>query len=84
MADTTPVFLKRTGLIPAPELRVTCRADGLDRTTTVFGQQAWLVSRAEDVRTVLSDATLFTTGDSMPVPEGADKFDNLLLNREPS
>jgi len=83
MADTTPVFLKRTGLIPAPDLRATCRADGLDRTTTVFGQQAWLVSRAEDVRTVLSDATLFTTGDAMPVPEGAAKIDNLLLMDPP-
>jgi len=83
MADTTPVFLKRSGLIPAPELRATCRAGGLDRTTTVFGQHAWLVSRAEDVRTVLSDATLFTSGDSMPVPEGADKIDNLLLMDPP-
>jgi len=82
MADTTPVFLKRTGLIPAPDLRATGRV-GLDRTTTVFGQQAWLVSRAEDVRTVLSDATLFTTGDAMPVPEGAAKIDNLLLMDPP-
>jgi hypothetical protein len=47
MADTTSVFLKRTGLIRAPELRATCRADGLDRTTTVFGQQAWLDSDKE-------------------------------------
>jgi cytochrome P450 len=83
MAGTTPVFLQRTGLIPGPDLRATCRADGLVRTTTVFGQQAWLVSRADDVRTVLSDATLFTTGDSMPVPEGAGKIDNLLLMDPP-
>jgi hypothetical protein len=83
MTDIPPVFLKRTGLIPAPELRATCRADGLDRTTTVFGQRAWLVSRAEDVRTVLCDATLFTADDSMPVPESADKIDDLLLTARP-
>jgi hypothetical protein len=83
IADTTPLFLKRTGLIPAPELRATCRADGLHRTTTVSGQQAWLLSQAEDVRTVLCDATLFTAGDSMPVPECADKIDNLLLMDPP-
>lgn len=80
-ADTpgteTPVFLRRDGLIPDATLSQTRNASGLIRSTTVFGQQCWLVSRAADVRTVLGDADLFTTGDSVPIfrADDPDRFD---------
>jgi len=76
MADTTnegmPVFLRRTGLMPAARLQATRDAAGLERTLTVFGQPAWLVSRAEDVRTVLGDPTVFTTSGSLPASSSQD------------
>lgn len=72
-----PIFLDRDGLLPAPGLLAELHRPGLARTVTVFGQDAWLVTRAEDVRTVYGDAALFTTNDSVPIfrnddPERAD------------
>jgi hypothetical protein len=72
MADTTnedaPIFVQRTGLAPAAGLQLTRDSAGLERTVTVFGQPAWLVSRAHGARMVLGDAQMFTTSDSMPLP----------------
>jgi cytochrome P450 len=73
----TPVFLRRDGLLPDAALGRTRDVPGLTRSTTVFGQECWLVSRADDVRTVLGDADLFTTGDSVPIfrSDDPDRFD---------
>jgi cytochrome P450 len=50
-----PVFLRRDGVLPAAQLRQASGGGGLARTTTVFGQEAWLVAGHADVREVLSD-----------------------------
>ncbi|MFE5220235.1 MULTISPECIES: cytochrome P450 [unclassified Streptomyces] len=70
--DELPVFLQRDGLLPAPALLAARDQARLTRTTTVFGQEAWLVTAAEDVRTVLGDSSLFTTGDSVPMFRSGD------------
>ncbi len=76
-STAAPVFLRRDGLLPDATLNQTREVPGLTRSTTVFGQECWLVSRAEDVRTVLGDAGLFTTGDSVPIfrSDDPDRFD---------
>ncbi len=83
-----PIFLDRDGLLPAPGLLAELDRPGLARTVTVFGQDAWLVTRAEDVRTVYGDAVLFTTSDSVPIfrnddPERADLPGALLFMDPP-
>ena len=72
-----PVFLRRDGLRPDVTLNHTRESPALTRATTVFGQDCWLVSRADDVRTVLGDPALFTTGDSVPIfrSDDPDRFD---------
>jgi uncharacterized protein (TIGR03086 family) len=73
----TPVYLRRDGLLPHALLGRTRDLPGLTRSTTVFGQECWLVSRAEDVRAVLGDPSLFTTGGSVPIfrSDDPDRFD---------
>lgn len=83
-----PIFLDRDGLLPAPGLLAELDRPGLARTVTVFGQDAWLVTRAEDVRTVYGDAALFTTSDSVPIfrnddPDRADLPGALLFMDPP-
>lgn len=84
----TPIFLNRDGLLPGSALLAEIDRPGLARTVTVFGQDAWLVTRNEDVRTVWSDAELFTTGDSVPLfrnndPDHADLPGALLFMDPP-
>lgn len=72
MNQEAPVYLQRAELIPASALQLTRDDAGLERTVTVFGEPAWLVSRAEDARTVLGDPGTFTSSDSMPRPKDGD------------
>lgn len=61
-----PIFLDRDGMIPGPSLLAGIDRPGLGRTVTAFGQGSWLVTPAEDVRTVRGHADLFTTGTRCP------------------
>ncbi|MDQ2815834.1 MAG: cytochrome P450 [Actinomycetota bacterium] len=82
-----PLFLQHDGLMPGTALQATRDRPGLERITTVFGQQAWLVACAADVRTVLGNSALFTTGDSVPMfrPDdpGKDDLPGAILFMDP-
>ncbi|MEU6711222.1 cytochrome P450 [Nonomuraea sp. NPDC046802] len=60
MTETSamPLHMRRVEFDPTPELAA-AREEGVTRITTVFGQDAWLVTRHADVREVLGDAERF-------------------------
>ncbi len=51
-----PLYMRRSGFDPAPELSERRDRDGVVRTGTPFGIDAWLVTRFADVRTVMADS----------------------------
>ncbi len=55
-----PVHMRRTTFDPVPELRELREGPGIARVTTMFGHEAWLVTRFADVREVLGDAERFS------------------------
>jgi cytochrome P450 len=62
MTDTPvmPVHMQRVGFDPPPELARLRADEGVLRVVTPFGLHAWLVTRYDDVRTVLSDPERFS------------------------
>lgn len=65
-----PLHLQRVGFDPAGELARVREQDGVTRVVTPFGLPAWLVTRYEDVREVLSDPARFSTARrGFPLPE---------------
>ncbi|MBB2911053.1 cytochrome P450 [Streptosporangium becharense] len=67
-----PLHMRRDGFGPAPELSALRDDEGVARITTVFGTEAWLVTRFEDVRTVLSHPELYSNALVPPFrPPGA-------------
>jgi cytochrome P450 len=55
-----PVHMQRVGFDPVDELARLRADEGVTRVVTPFGIPAWLVTRAEDVREVLSDPARFS------------------------
>ncbi|UXA18531.1 cytochrome P450 [Mycobacterium sp. SMC-4] len=55
-----PLHMRRAGLEPVPELRDARRDAGVTTVTGAFGMQAYLVTRYDDVKTVLSDHHRFS------------------------
>ncbi|MEU8178267.1 cytochrome P450 [Microbispora hainanensis] len=67
-----PLHMRRDGFHPAPELSALRNDEGVARIRTVFGTDAWLVTRFEDVRTVLSHPELYSNALVPPLrPPGA-------------
>ncbi|GAB3153450.1 cytochrome P450 [Microbispora hainanensis] len=67
-----PLHMRRDGFHPAPELSALRNDEGVARIRTVFGSDAWLVTRFEDVRTVLSHPELYSNALVPPLrPPGA-------------
>ncbi|WP_248961497.1 cytochrome P450 [Sphaerisporangium perillae] len=62
MSDSValPLYMRRSGFDPAPELSEFRDGEGVRRMSTPFGFDAWMVTRFADVRTVLSDAERFS------------------------
>ncbi|WP_336204363.1 cytochrome P450 [Nonomuraea sp. LPB2021202275-12-8] len=54
-----PLYMRRTGFDPAPELGALREDEQISRISTPFGVDAWLVTRHADVRAVLGDAERF-------------------------
>jgi cytochrome P450 len=64
--------MQRDGFHPVPELSALRDDEGVARIRTVFGTEAWLVTRFEDVRTVLSHPELYSNALVPPLrPPGA-------------
>ncbi|MEV4747546.1 cytochrome P450 [Streptosporangium sp. NPDC049248] len=57
---TPPLYMRRAGFGPDPELETLRDGQGIGRVSTPFGIDAWLVTRYADVRTVLSDPERFS------------------------
>ncbi|AEA24821.1 Linalool 8-monooxygenase [Pseudonocardia dioxanivorans CB1190] len=55
-----PVYMRRNEFEPVPELAALRDGPRVARVRTAFGIDVWAVTRHEDVRTVLSDATTFS------------------------
>ncbi|MCW2898774.1 MAG: cytochrome [Streptosporangiaceae bacterium] len=55
-----PMHMRRMGFDPPPELAHLRADEGVLRVLTPFGLHAWLVTRYDDVRTVLSDPERFS------------------------
>ncbi|MCW2574447.1 MAG: cytochrome [Modestobacter sp.] len=55
-----PVHMQRVGFDPVDELARVRADEGVTRVVTPFGIPAWLVTRAQDVREVLSDPARFS------------------------
>ncbi|QDY07996.1 cytochrome P450 [Micromonospora sp. HM134] len=72
-APEVPVYLRRAGFTPAPDLGRLRDAGVVERVTTPFGLTAWLLTRHDDVRTVLADSARFSNDPSaMPPLPGLD------------
>ncbi|WP_329079647.1 MULTISPECIES: cytochrome P450 [unclassified Streptosporangium] len=59
-SPTLPLHMRRAGFDPDPELGALRDGEGVRLTRTPLGVDAWLVTRYEDVRAVLSDAERFS------------------------
>ncbi|MFG2075204.1 Cytochrome P450 [Nonomuraea maritima] len=62
---TLPLHMRRSGFDPDPELSALRDDDGVRRVPTMFGFDAWIVSRHADVRAVLGDPARFSNAQSM-------------------
>ncbi|MGV9979280.1 cytochrome P450 [Micromonospora wenchangensis] len=72
-ASEVPVYLRRDGFTPTPDLGRLRDAGLVERVTTPFGLTAWLLTRHDDVRTVLADPARFSNDPSdMPPLPGLD------------
>ncbi|MEV4172992.1 cytochrome P450 [Nonomuraea sp. NPDC049709] len=62
MSDSAalPLFMSRSVFDPDPELATVREAEGVRRVSTMFGQDAWMVTRFADVREVLGDPARFS------------------------
>lgn len=56
-----PVHMRRKGFDPAPELGEIRASTGVQEVTLAFGTQAYLVTRHEDIKAVLSDPLRFSS-----------------------
>ncbi|GAA2690293.1 MULTISPECIES: cytochrome P450 [Actinosynnema] len=70
-APELPVHMRRNGFDPHPSLAELRDTGGIRRERTPMGLDAWVVSRHEDVRRVLSDTSVFSN-DSEDLPTLAD------------
>ncbi|AWS47035.1 cytochrome P450 [Streptosporangium sp. 'caverna'] len=60
-SSTLPLHMRRAEFGPDPELGALRDGEGVRRVSTPLGIDAWLVTRYEDVRTVMGDAERFST-----------------------
>ena len=67
-----PVHMRRVGFDPVDELARVREDGGVTRIITPFGLPAWLVTRYDDVREVLSDPARFSNARRLPLPEDLD------------
>ncbi|ORB31459.1 cytochrome P450 [Mycolicibacterium parafortuitum] len=58
--DLPPLHMRRDGFDPIPELREIRDGEGVRTVTNAFGMQVYLVTRYDDVKTVLSDHARFS------------------------
>jgi cytochrome P450 len=60
--ELPPLHMRRDAFNPTPELREIRETTGVRTITSVFGTDVFLVTRHEDVKTVLSDHERFSNG----------------------
>lgn len=57
-----PLHMRRDGFDPTPHLREIREHEGVRSVTNAFGMQVYLVTRYDDIKTVLSDHARFSNG----------------------
>jgi cytochrome P450 len=62
-----PLHMQRVGFDPVAELARLRADEAVTRVVTPFGLPAWLVTRAEDVRAMLSDPVHFSNSTDVPL-----------------
>jgi len=72
-----PVHFRRERFDPVPELARLREQEPVSRTTLLSGPEAWLVTRHQDVREVLSDSERFS------IKSGQSPIDSVLLTDDP-
>src|ERR1700752_4041115 len=60
--ELPPLHMRRDAFNPTPELREIRETDGVRTITSAFGMDVFLVTRHQDVKTVLSDHERFCNG----------------------
>lgn len=60
--DLPPLHMRRDGFDPTPHLREIREREGVRSVTNAFGMQVYLVTRYDDIKTVLSDHSRFSNG----------------------
>lgn len=73
-APEMPLHMRRAQFDPVAELGRVREQDGVTRVITPFGTPAYLVTRYEDVRTVLGDSARFSNAVSGFAPGAASGF----------
>ncbi|MBF8184372.1 cytochrome P450 [Nonomuraea sp. K274] len=71
---TLPLHMRRNAFDPDPELSAMRDEEGVRRVPTMFGVDAWVVSRHADVREVLGDATRFSNAQRVFSPVGGPEY----------
>ncbi|MFI6451977.1 cytochrome P450 [Streptosporangium amethystogenes] len=70
---TPPLYMRRSGVDPLPELGALRDGEGIKRVSSQFGGDTWLVTRYADVRTVLLDAERFSNASGIDfLPPGLE------------
>ncbi|WP_214402718.1 cytochrome P450 [Pseudonocardia lacus] len=82
MSETTtaaelPVYMRRDGFDPAPELGALREGERVGRARSPFGVDVWVLTHHDDVRAALADSARFSNATpmrgmpGMPVPDAA-------------
>jgi cytochrome P450 len=71
-----PLYMRRAGFDPAPELAALRDSGGIARVHTPFGRDAYLVTGYEAVRDVLADTATFSNGLPTDGQDGPDRGSN--------
>jgi cytochrome P450 len=88
MSETTvsapsdlPVYMRRDAFDPAPELGAMRETERVGRARSPFGVDVWVLTRHDDVRDALADATRFSNAGSLRPFGGMPDLDEATLKR---
>ena len=80
-AGQLPVHMRREGFDPVPELAELRDTERVTRIRTPFGLSAWMVTRHDDVREVLSDSARFSNARVMTMRPALAGLDEAEIER---
>lgn len=87
MSETTtaptelPVYMRRDGFDPAPELGVLRSGERVGRARSPFGMDVWVLTHHDDVRAALADSARFSNATPIRGIPGMPKMDEATIRR---